>query len=95
MGFVVSRAVGPAAVRNRVRRRLRALVRDRIVDLPEGSLLVVRANPPAATASYQDLHGDLDRVLGRLLGERTGGPGPRPAAGPVARAGPGSGGAGD
>ncbi|MDI2130487.1 ribonuclease P protein component [Yinghuangia seranimata] len=76
-GFVVSKAVGPAVVRNRVKRRLRHLVRDRLGLLPEGSLVVVRALPPAAEAEYADLASDLDAALGRLL-SRSGRPGARP-----------------
>ncbi|MDG4794724.1 ribonuclease P protein component [Micromonospora sp. WMMD1082] len=62
-GFVVSKAVGPAVVRNRVRRRLRHLTRERLVDLPAGSTLVVRALPAAADAAYQRLGADLDAAL--------------------------------
>jgi ribonuclease P protein component len=67
VGFVVSRAVGGAVVRNAVTRRLRALGRDRLPALPEGSLLVLRALPPSATASYAELGEDLDGCLERLL----------------------------
>ncbi|WP_371480378.1 ribonuclease P protein component [Kitasatospora sp. NBC_00315] len=66
-GFVVSKAVGPAVVRNLVKRRLRHLVRDRLSRLPAGSLIVVRALPPAGSASYHDLEHDLDAALKRLL----------------------------
>ncbi|MFD8596936.1 ribonuclease P protein component [Kitasatospora sp. NPDC059646] len=66
-GFVVSKAVGPAVVRNAVKRRLRHLVRERLSRLPAGSLIVVRALPAAATASYPDLGHDLDAALRRLL----------------------------
>ena len=59
--------MGGAAVRNTVKRRLRHLLRDRLSQLPPGSLLVVRALPPAATASSADLAADLDAVLRRLL----------------------------
>jgi ribonuclease P protein component len=72
VGFVVSRAVGTAVVRNRVRRRLRALVRGYLGVLPEGSLLVVRANPPAAAARQADLAADLDLVINRLLRRQVG-----------------------
>jgi len=72
VGFIVSRAVGPAVVRNRVRRRLRHLVLGYLHALPGGSLLVLRANPPAATASQADLAAELDLVLGALL-QRQGG----------------------
>ena len=72
VGFVVSRAVGSAVVRNRVRRRLRHLMRERIEYLPEGSLLVIRANPAAADARQRDLAAELDLVLGRLLRRQVG-----------------------
>jgi ribonuclease P protein component len=62
-GFVVSKAVGNAVVRNRVRRRLRHLVRPRLAGLPDGARLVVRALPAAAEASYADLGADLDTAL--------------------------------
>ena len=45
VGFVVSRAVGGAVVRNRTKRRLRALVASRLDRLPDGLDVVVRANP--------------------------------------------------
>jgi ribonuclease P protein component len=62
-GFVVSKAVGGAVTRNTVRRRLRHLVRERLADLPPGSVLVVRAQPGAATAPYERLGADLDAAL--------------------------------
>ena len=66
IGFVVSKAVGPAVTRNLVKRRLRHLCRERAGSLPPGSLLVLRALPPAAEASYADLATELDRCLGRV-----------------------------
>ncbi len=65
IGFVVSKAVGNAVVRNLVRRRLRHLVRERLTDLPSSSVLVVRALPGSATATYSELSSDLDRALSR------------------------------
>ncbi|WP_310374207.1 ribonuclease P protein component [Catenuloplanes atrovinosus] len=62
-GFVVSKAVGNAVVRNRVRRRLRHLVRERIGTLPAGATLVVRAQPGAALTPYPRLGLDLDAAL--------------------------------
>lgn len=67
VGFIVSRACGPAVVRNRIRRRLRHLVLQRLHDLPAGSLVVVRALPSAADSSSQRLHVDLERCIDRLL----------------------------
>jgi ribonuclease P protein component len=72
VGLVVSRAVGSAVVRNRVKRRLRELMRRRIAWLPGGCLLVVRAHPAAAGARQGDLAADLDLVLGRLLRRQVG-----------------------
>jgi ribonuclease P protein component len=72
VGFVVSRAVGGAVVRNRVRRRLRVLVREYLSSLPGGSLLVVRAHPQAATASQADLAAELDLVMRTLVRRQVG-----------------------
>lgn len=47
VGFVVSKAVGNAVTRNRVKRRLRHLARP-LVDQAGGYQVVVRALPPAA-----------------------------------------------
>ena len=63
-GFVVSKAVGNAVVRNQVRRRLRHLVRPLLAGLPDGAILVVRALPAAASASYATLGVDLESALG-------------------------------
>jgi ribonuclease P protein component len=50
-------------VRNKVRRRLRHLVRERVEALPSGSTLVVRALPAAAGTSYPQLGADLDAAI--------------------------------
>lgn len=63
VGFVVSKAVGGAVVRKRVQRRLRHLVRSRLALLPNGSLLVVRAKPTAATTRYEELGAQLDNAI--------------------------------
>lgn len=67
VGLVVSRAVGPAVVRNRVKRRLRALMRPRVAELPPGALVVLRANPAAGSASAAELSDDLDEALRRAV----------------------------
>jgi ribonuclease P protein component len=68
VGLVVSRAVGPSVVRHQVSRRLRHLAREWVSQLPDGSLLVLRATPAAAGASSSELSGDLDAALRRALG---------------------------
>jgi ribonuclease P protein component len=67
VAFAVGRAVGPAAVRNRVRRRLRALWRE-ILDTtppPAGDYLVMTA-PPAAALGLVELRRHLAAALHRL-----------------------------
>ncbi len=58
-GFAVSRAIGGAVIRNRVKRRLRAIMADVLPTLPTGSAVVVRALPRSATTDYQGLRGDV------------------------------------
>lgn len=48
VGFVVSKAVGNAVARNRVKRRLRSFALPLMADTPPGVQLVVRALPAAA-----------------------------------------------
>lgn len=62
-GFAVSKAVGGAVVRNRVKRRLRAIVAADLSSLPAGAHVVVRALPAAATASFSELSSDVGSAL--------------------------------
>jgi ribonuclease P protein component len=66
VGVVAGRRVGPAVRRNRVKRRLRQLVRDRLAVLPAGSRAMIRALPGAAEAGYAELAADLDAALRQL-----------------------------
>ena len=65
VGFVVSKAVGSAVDRNRVKRQLRHLMRDRVDRLPVGSRVVVRALPAAHGAQATTLAAHLDASLSR------------------------------
>lgn len=67
IGFIVSRSVGGAVERNRLRRRLRHLVAPFVARLPAGSLLVLRPLPAARTAHGKALSSDLDAALRRVL----------------------------
>lgn len=69
-GFVVSKAVGGAVVRNKVKRRLRHLVAERLGDLPPGTCLIVRALPGAALTAYPQMGLDLDAALAQALKPR-------------------------
>ncbi|MGA8987090.1 ribonuclease P protein component [Aeromicrobium sp.] len=65
VGFVVSKAVGSAVERNRVKRRLRHLMRERVDSFPAGSRVVVRALPASSEANSSTLAEHLDAALSR------------------------------
>ena len=62
-GFVVGKVVGNAVVRNRVKRRLRAIART--YDVPPGLDLVIGTRKPAADASFVALHKSLTSLMQR------------------------------
>ena len=64
IGFAVSRKVGGAVVRNRARRRLRALL-DRELPAMRPADVVVIPTAAAAGAPFLDLGAALHRVLAR------------------------------
>lgn len=66
VGFVVSKAVGNAVTRNRVKRRLRHLVAARLDAVPAYAQLVVRALP-AAASQPERLASDLDSALAAAI----------------------------
>jgi len=63
VGFAVGKRVGDAVVRNRVKRRLRAVVTS--LTLVPGWDLVVSARPAAAAGDYRTLHDSLTQLLRR------------------------------
>ncbi len=70
VGFVVSKAVGNAVVRNRTKRRLRALAHTQRAALRPGTDYVVRALPAAGAAAFAELDDDLRKAL-RRIGSRS------------------------
>jgi ribonuclease P protein component len=69
VGFVVSKAVGGAVVRNRVKRRLRHLVARELVATPVARDVVVRALPAAGSSPARietDLSSAWTQVMHRL-----------------------------
>jgi ribonuclease P protein component len=65
VGFVTSRALGRAVVRNRVRRRLREIVRKHQRELVDRIWIVTIARASAARASYQQLEVEWLRLAKR------------------------------
>jgi len=64
-GFIASRRIGGAVVRNRVRRRLREIVRQHQHELREGFWIVLVARRDAAEANYRPLEHELLRLAKR------------------------------
>ena len=64
-GFVTSRRIGSAVKRNRLRRRLREIVRRHQADLVPGIWIVVIAQPGTAAATYQQLEVEWLRLASR------------------------------
>lgn len=63
IGFIVSKSVGNAVVRNLVKRRLREAGALSLQKYPSGFAIVVRALPASAAAGWDDLLGDYDAAL--------------------------------
>lgn len=65
-GIAVSKRVGGAVVRNRIKRRIRSAVResDAFNGVSNGLYLLV-ARDSAKDAAYNELKGDLTRAVGR------------------------------
>ena len=65
-GFIISKQVGGAVVRNTVRRRLKAVCAEALSRVPQGTDVVIRALPLSATATYAELQADVERCFSRL-----------------------------
>jgi len=65
VGFITSRRVGSAVERNRVRRRLREIVRADRAQLARGSWVVLIARTAAAKATFDSLRDEWRRLAKR------------------------------
>ena len=64
-GFITSRALGSAVARNRVRRRLREIVRKHQREIVDGTWFVTIARANAVGATYQELEVEWLRLAER------------------------------
>jgi ribonuclease P protein component len=63
VGITVSKAIGKAVVRNKLRRRLSAIIREALA--PRGAMrLLVVARPVAAAVTFADLQAEVTSALG-------------------------------
>jgi len=70
IGLSTPRTLGGSVQRNRVRRRLREILRRRLESIGPGWDLLLIARPAAGQATFADLDGALDTLLRRAAMER-------------------------
>ena len=66
VGFTVSKKVGNAVVRNKVRRRLKEIVRLHPERFSAGADYIIVARPAAAFCEYRELDMELERLLRKI-----------------------------
>ncbi|MFD1715144.1 ribonuclease P protein component [Amnibacterium flavum] len=59
-GFIITRKIGGAVVRNRVRRRMKAIARSLVDQGMPARDVVVRALPAAVSADWASLHHEIE-----------------------------------
>lgn len=82
-GFAVSSRIGNAVVRNRIKRRLREIMRLRMATIRPGCDIILIARKPIRSAEYHQLETACARLLRRaqlLLDEEAAGPTGEPQA---------------
>ena len=62
-GFSIKKALGGAVVRNRIRRRVREIVRCHRMEIPAGWDIVIHPRSSVAGAEFQELTADLLRLM--------------------------------
>jgi ribonuclease P protein component len=68
LAFAITRKVGTAVTRNRIRRRIRGALQEldaRGRPLPHGDSLII-VSPKCVNLDYQELVEDMDELLGKL-----------------------------
>jgi ribonuclease P protein component len=70
VAYAVNRRVGSAVVRNRLKRRLRAIVAERAASLPTGTYMV-RVGPVGPALGFDELRVAMDQALERATNGRS------------------------
>lgn len=66
VAFSLGRALGPAVTRNRLRRRLRAILRETQSTLP-GGMLLIGATQRATELTFDQLRSELQQLLKKAI----------------------------
>ena len=69
-GFIVTKAVGTAVVRNTVRRRLRAVCRELVPTVPDGMDIVIRPLPGSDQLAWSILQSEVTDAVGKAVSKR-------------------------
>jgi ribonuclease P protein component len=70
IGFTVGRALGPAVVRNCIRRRVREAVRQHLLRLTAPVDVVINPKKSALTADFKALLGEIERAFAKIEAEQ-------------------------
>jgi ribonuclease P protein component len=65
-GFSIKKALGGAVVRNRIRRRMREIVRGHRLEIPVGWDIVIHPKSSVGRAEFAGLAGDLVRLMNNV-----------------------------
>ncbi|WP_259125776.1 ribonuclease P protein component [Leucobacter aridicollis] len=68
-GFIISKAVGNAVMRNLIRRRMKSVADEFIRDGVTGVDMVFRALPKSASASFDEIRREMQRAVRKIRSE--------------------------